>query len=203
VALLILDEEVTMGADNMARVGVAVGMALALGGCTSSPEPDRVVPAAATTDSSRTTGAVHLVDYAINSDGPASSAILTGAIGDFGTGETVNPDGSPDPDHTSQLKLALRQGTFRLDIATLDARLVKAYQRFPADPRTCSGSVTVGAAVPVVSGGGTGAYKGLHGSFELTAMVDEVDSPPCDGTGAFTAQTIIISGSGTVSGTAS
>ncbi|MEV6852069.1 hypothetical protein, partial [Actinoplanes sp. NPDC051411] len=156
--------------------------------------------AAGAVASSRTGSAVHLVDYEINSDGPASSAILTGAIGDFGTGETVKSDGSPDPEHTGQLKLTLKQGTFRVDIAALDARLVAAYRNFPADPRTCSGSVTVHAAAPVVTGAGTGAYKGLRGTFELTAVVDEVDAPPCDGTGAFIAQTIIISGSGAVAG---
>jgi hypothetical protein len=187
----------------MARVFAATGMVIAVGGCTSTPGPaatPKTAPAAAVAVSSRAGGTVHLVDYEINSDGPASSVILTGAIGDFGTGETVKPDGSPDSEHTGQLKFTLKRGSFRVDIAALDARLVTAYQSFPADPRTCSGSVTVHAAAPVVAGVGTGAYQGLHGTFELAAMVDEVDAPPCDGTGAFIAQTIIISGSGAVAG---
>jgi hypothetical protein len=124
--------------------------------------------------------------------------ILTGVVGDFGTGEAIRPDGSADPEHTGLLQLTLKYGTFRLDIGALDAQLVSAYRSFPADPRTCSGSVTVHAPAPIVAG--TGAYGRLRGSFDLTATVDEVDAPPCDGTGAFLAQTIIISGTGAVTG---
>jgi hypothetical protein len=53
--------------------------------------------------------------------------------------------------------------------------------------------------VPVVSGSGTGQYAHLSGTFDLTATVDEVDDPPCDGTGAFIQQTIMVAGSGSVS----
>jgi hypothetical protein len=193
-----IDQEVRVLIHTTARMTAITGMVLAVGACTSAPRPAAAPPAAVT--AAATGRAVHLVDYEINSDGPGSSAILTGAIGDFGTGETVKPDGSPDPDHTGQLQFTLKHGTFRLDIAALDARLVTAYRNFPADPRTCSGSVTVRAPAPVVTGAGTGAYKGLRGSFDLAAVVDEVDAPPCDGTGAFIAQTIIITGSGTVAG---
>jgi hypothetical protein len=146
-----------------------------------------------------TAAAVHFTDYAINTDGPSSSVILTGAVGDYGTAESVGPDGSIDSRHTSQLRLSLKRGSFRMDISTLGARLVAAYRSFPADPHTCSGSVSVRAAVPVVAGSGTGAYARLRGTFDLTAVVDEVDKPPCDGTGAFLEQTIIITGTGTVS----
>jgi hypothetical protein len=52
--------------------------------------------------------------------------------------------------------------------------------------------------VPVVSGSGTGAYAHVSGVFQLTVTVDEVDAPPCDGTGAFIEQTIIITGTGTI-----
>jgi hypothetical protein len=199
-----IDEEVRVLIHTLARVSAVAGIVLAAGACASAPRPaaapSTVPAAAASVASSRTGGAVHLVDYEVNSDGPASSAILTGAIGDFGTGETVKPDGSPDSEHTGQLKFTLKRGSFRLDVAALDARLITAYKTFPADPRTCSGSVTVHAAAPVVAGAGTGAYQGLHGTFELAATVDEVDAPPCDGTGAFIAQTIIMSGSGAVTG---
>ena len=48
-----------------------------------------------------------------------------------------------------------------------------------------------------------GAYKGVGGSFTLTATLDEVDTvsatQPCNGTGAFLSQAIVISGPGSVS----
>jgi hypothetical protein len=184
----------------IAKLGTALVVLLPLAACTASPPAH---PAASATGQTHTIalprGNVHLTDYAINTDGPASSVILTGAVGDFGAADAVKPDGSPDPEHTSQLKLTLRHGSFRIDIATLDARLKTAFQRFPADPNTCSGTVSVHATAPIVAGVGTGAYAGLRGSFELTATVDEVDAQPCDGTGSFVQQTIIMTGTGTVS----
>jgi hypothetical protein len=189
---------------TVARVGTALAVVLALAACTSSSasHPAAAAPTASTLarTADLATGNVHLTDYAINTDGPSSSAILTGAIGDYGTGETVKPDGSPDSEHTGDLRLTLKKGGFRLDTAALDARLVTAYRTFPADPHTCSGSVTVSGTAPVVSGSGTGAYAHVHGTFDLAVTVDEVDAPPCDGTGAFVEQTIITTGTGTVSG---
>jgi hypothetical protein len=184
-------------------VAVATALALCLAGCTSAPRPHSAPPAAVsqpagTQGAPEAPGTVHLTDYAINTDGPDSTIILTGALGDFGTAKTVKPDGSVDAEHTGQLELMLRHGTLRLDTAALNARLVAAYRHFPANPLTCSGSVTIAGTVPVVSGSGTGAYAHVRGVFELTVTVDEVDSPPCDGTGAFLEQTIIITGRGTI-----
>jgi hypothetical protein len=196
-------EGATVHVRTLASASAAVVVTLLLAACTSSSPPHPVAAATTTVAGATaglTAGTVHFVDYAINTDGPASSAILTGAVGDFGTGERVKPDGSADPDHTGLLKLTLKHGTFRLDIGTLDAHLVSAYRAFPADPHTCSGSVTVHAPVPIVADSGTGAYAHLRGTFDLAATVDEVDTPPCDGTGAFIAQTIIISGTGAVTG---
>jgi hypothetical protein len=164
-------------------------------GCGSVPRPPTGVAGAP----SVAAGNVHLTDYAVNTDGPASTVILTGAIGDYGTGETVTTSGSPDPQHTGQLRLTLQHGSFRLDTATLNSRLVAALRHFPADVHTCSGSVTVGGTVPVVAGSGTGTYNHLSGAFDLTVTVDEVDASPCDSTGAFIEQTIIMTGPGTVS----
>jgi hypothetical protein len=56
-------------------------------------------------------GRVHLTDYEANSDGPDSSVILTGAVGDYGQAVSVYPDGKTDPGHTSELELSLKHGT--------------------------------------------------------------------------------------------
>lgn len=187
-----------MSVHGVARVSTAVTLALLLGGCTPGPHGSRA-PTTSTIPS-QGIGSVHLTDYALNTDGPESSAILTGALGDFGTGETVKKDDSAETKLTGQLKLTLRHGDFRIDIATLDARLAAAFRGVAFDPHTCSGTVTAHASAPIVAGSGTSAYAHLRGTFDLTVTVDEVDAPPCDGTGAFLQQTIIMAGTGTVTG---
>jgi hypothetical protein len=143
---------------------------------------------------------VHLTDLAVGTDGPTSTVILTGAIGDYGTGTTVHPDGTIDPDHTSDLKLTLARGSFDIDIARLHSQFAAAFkQNFPTNPGTCSGTIKASAPATIVAGSGTGAYRSVTGSFELSINVDEVDTGgKCDGTGKFLAQDILITGAGTV-----
>ncbi|WP_194914579.1 hypothetical protein [Catenulispora rubra] len=144
--------------------------------------------------------AAHLTGFTTD-DGPTEQVILSGAVGDFGKGVSVNPDGSVNPEHNSQLELQLQRGTFRLDIASIDKAFVAAMaHQFPSDPATCSGHIDVTQHVAVVKGSGTGAYRGVSGDFTLTLSLDEVDKPtagqPCDGTQAFVSQTIITAGPG-------
>jgi len=145
-------------------------------------------------------GAVHIMAYSINSDGPFFRVILTGAIGDYGPAVTVYPNGQVDPQHTRDMELKLTNGSFRLRIAGLEKKLLLAFRHWPAHPATCSGSITATGAVPVVAGSGTGLYQGISGSFAMAVTIDEVDAKPvCDGTGKFLAQVILLTGAGTVS----
>jgi hypothetical protein len=142
---------------------------------------------------------VHLIDYSVDSDGPRSSVLLTGAIGDYGRAVTVHPDGTVDPDHTSEMQLGLRHGSFRLDIAELDKKIIQAYDPWPHNASTCSGSISVTVPTPVVPGSGTGSYRGISGVFDMTVTIDEVDTlPVCDGTSGFLSQLILVMGSGDV-----
>lgn len=194
-------------ADLLLSLGVlaAAGAALALTGCTAAPPHQSAAGPVAVTvrsaaDSKPGEGHVHLVDYTDN-DGPDSGVILTGAIGDYGKAVSVNPDGSVNPDHNSQLELRLSRGSFRLDIAALDKAFVSAFAaRFPTDAGTCSGFVTASRPVPIVAGSGTGAYQGVSGQFDLTTSVDEVDptSTKCDGTAPYLSQMLITTGFGDV-----
>ena len=122
-------------------------------------------------------GAVSLTTYSTD-DGPRARAILTGAIGDYGEAINVNPDGSTDPEHNSQLELALKEGSFRLDLTGLGKQLADEFSHFPQNTTTCSGVVSVSQPATVVAGSGTGAYVGVTGSFVLTVTITEVEAHP-------------------------
>ena len=188
-----------------ALAAVVLAGATVLAGCSAQPRPaaPATTPPAATTataDSHPAGGTVHIIDYSINTDGPYLHAILTGAVGDYGPAVTVYPDGQVDPQHTSQLRLNLTHGTFRLDIVALDEQIVQAYGHWPVNRATCSGSISFTIAVPVVPGSGTGLYRGIGGRFSVTVTIDEVDvKPVCNGTSRFLSQVILMTGTGTVS----
>jgi hypothetical protein len=140
-------------------------------------------------------GNVHLTAYTDN-DGPTSRVVLTGAIGDYGKAESVNPGGSVNTKHNSQLNLTLTHGSFRLNIAELDKKFVAVVANLPINTITCSGMASLSEPVPVMAGSGTGSYKGISGTLTL----DETYRPTgCTETSPYVAQTIVITGPGTVS----
>ena len=184
---------------------VATCAALAAGGCaaTISQKTANVANTVAQAPAAHSRNAAHLTAYTDN-DGPTETVIVTGAVGDYGKAVSVYPNGTVDPDHSSQLSLQLTRGTLRLDTAALDKAFVAAIRRdFPGSTTTCSTLVQVTQQVPVVAGSGTGAYKGVGGSFTLTATLDEVDkfsaAQPCTASSAFLNQAIIVTGPGSVS----
>ncbi|GAA3846224.1 hypothetical protein GCM10022403_092500 [Streptomyces coacervatus] len=142
---------------------------------------------------------VHLTDYSDN-DGAKSKVILTGAIGDYGGATSVSANGTKDLAHRSELDLALVHGSFRVRIADLDKKIVSAFSHFPSNTSTCSGSVIVTGAAPIIAGSGTGSYRRISGSFNLTVTIDEVVAKSkCDASAPFLDQAVVISGSGSVS----
>jgi hypothetical protein len=190
------------------RLGGVLGAAvlagaLAMTGCA---------PATATT-STATTGAVsasaarhaavrghvNIMVYSINSDGPDLRTIIAGAVGDYGPAVTVDPDGKPDSEHGSEMKLNLTRGSLRLSISALDKKFVSATSHEPIYPATCSDFLSVRAAAPIVAGSGTGAYRGISGSFSVTATLHEVQVKPCQHANATAWQAVVLSGPGTVS----
>lgn len=158
-------------------------------------------PAARGTTTAPASAAVRFTAYA-NDDLPGATVVLTGAIGDFGQAVSVLPDGTIDPEHTSEFNLALTHGSFRITIGPLHEQLVQAFvNNFKPNPRTCSGHVAVTGAAPVVAGSGTGSYQGIRGTFRLTISVNEVDGKSSchNGASVLLAQALFITGSGTVS----
>ena len=189
----------------ISTLAIAAFAGATLGGGTVSAATSRTPAAAAPAARGTTTlpasdGTVRITAYA-NDDLPGATVILSGAIGDFGEGASVLPNGAIDPEHSSEFNLALTQGSFRINIGPLHEKLLAAFAHFNPNPRTCSGYVAVTAAAPIVAGSGTGAYKGISGNFKLTATVNEVNATPnCrGGRSVLFAQDLIIAGAGTVS----
>lgn len=145
-------------------------------------------------------GLVHITGYSDN-DGPRSTVILTGEIGDFGEAVRTYANGRIEQQY-NQLNLAFTHGSFQLGIARLEANLVRAFGHFPTSTSTCSGIVTATAKTPIVAGSGTGAYQGISGDFTMTVTVAEVDAwPKCPLAGAdvLLSEDIFLTGSGNVS----
>ena len=138
--------------------------------------------------------------YGVNTDGAYWHAIISGVIGDYGPAVSIYPDGKIDPMHNSEMELRLTHGSFRLSIAALDKAFVKATRREPVYPKTCTDLVRVTGTIPIVAGSGTGAYRGIRGSFPVTLTLNEVEARPCQPSpGAFRAQLITVAGSGIIS----
>jgi hypothetical protein len=161
-------------------------------------------PAAATTASARaaatTGGTANIMVYGVNTDGAYWHAIMSGVIGDYGPAVSIYPNGQVDPAHNSEMELRLTHGSFRLSIAALDKKFVQATSHEPIYSKTCTDLVSITAATPIVAGSGTGAYRGIRGSFPVTITLNEVEARPCQPSpGAFRAQLITVAGSGTVS----
>jgi hypothetical protein len=98
-----------------------------------------------------------------SSDGPVSKILITGAIGDYGTATSIDKNGKVDQ-NGNYVKIALKKGTFEVDSTTLNANMNKAPAVF--NKTTCSFSLT--GTGPVKLFNGTGLYKGISGSAEIT-----------------------------------
>ena len=144
-------------------------------------------------------GTASIMIYAVNTDGAYWHAIMSGVIGDYGPAVSIYPNGQVDSAHNSEMELRLTHGSFRLSITALDKKFVKAAAHEPVYPRTCSDLVSVTGTTPIVAGSGTGAYRGIRGSFPVTLTLNEVEARPCHSSpGAFRAQLITVTGSGTI-----
>jgi len=174
---------------------------LVTGGCVSAATKS---PAAAARASARAAavagGTANIMIYGVNTDEAYWHVIISGVIGDYGPAVSIYPDGKVDPAHNSEMELRLTHGSFRLSIATLDKAFVKAGSHAPIYLKTCTDLISVTGTTPIVAGSGTGAYRGIRGSFPVTLTLNEVEARPCQPSpGAFHAQLITVAGSGIIS----
>jgi hypothetical protein len=176
----------------------ALAGALTLAGCAAAAASAPAVTPGTATASASSPGLTHITAYSINTDNPVLTSVVSGAIGDYGPAEEISPGGSGGSAHGGELELTLTRGTFRLDIAGLDAKFVQGTSHEPVFPGTCSTYVSVRDAVPVVPGSGTGAYRGIAGTFTMTLTLTEVHKSPCTTSLSILRQVIVLSGAGVV-----
>lgn len=183
---------------NAAALTAALTLAgaLALAGCTA---------AAATTGSASKPadlpGLTHITAYSIDTDNPVLASVVSGAIGDYGPATEISAGGTGGAGgsaHGGELELDLARGSFRLDIAGIDQEFVNGTSHEPVYPRTCSTFVSVTGAVPIVPGSGTGAYRGIAGTFAMTLTLNEVHDTPCAASLSILRQVIVLSGAGNI-----
>ena len=182
-------------------IATALASVLTLAGCmaaaTSSTAATSGTKASAGKPASLP-GLTHVTAYSINTDNPILASVVSGAIGDYGPAEEVSPGSTGVSAHGGELELKLTRGTFRLNIADIDAKFVHGTSHEPVFPRTCSTYVSVSDAVPIVPGSGTGAYRGVAGTFAMTLTLNEVHSSPCTTSLSILRQVIMLSGAGKI-----
>lgn len=182
-------------------IATALASALTLAGCmaaaTSSTAATSGTKASAGTPASLP-GLTHVTAYSINTDNPILASVVSGAIGDYGPAEEVSPGSTGVSAHGGELELKLTRGTFRLNIADIDTKFVEGTSHEPVFPRTCSTYVSVSDAVPIVPGSGTGAYRGIAGTFAMTLTLNEVHDSPCTTSLSILRQVIVLSGAGKI-----
>ncbi|MGH3227429.1 MAG: hypothetical protein ACRDOA_02405 [Streptosporangiaceae bacterium] len=145
-------------------------------------------------------GLTHVIAYSINTDDPVLTSVVSGAIGDYGPAEEVSPGSTGVSANGGELELKLTRGTFRLNIADIDKKFLEGTSHEPVFPRTCSTYVSVSDAVPIVPGSGTGAYRGIAGTFAMTLTVNEVHDIPCTTSLSILRQVVVLSGAGKIAG---
>jgi hypothetical protein len=121
-----------------------------------------------------TNGTVHVFDYG-DGEGIGSTIVLTGAIGDSGSADSIAANGTPQPNST-EVKISLVQGSFTINVARLDKKIDSAFNNVEPNARTCSAYIAATGSAPIVAGSGTGAYTGITGGFTLTFTFAEIGS---------------------------
>jgi hypothetical protein len=161
-------------------MATALGAALTLAGCTAAAASS----AAATSGTAKASagqpasppGRVHVTAYSTMTT-PSSPPSSPAPSATTGPPRRSHPAARVSA-HGGELELKLTHGTFRLNIADLDAKFVQGTSHEPVFPRTCSTYVSVSDPVPIVPGSGTGAYRGIAGTFAMSLTLNEVSWQP-------------------------
>jgi hypothetical protein len=96
-------------------------------------------------------------------NGAGASIVITGAIGDYGKALSVNANGTANP-NGNYVKITLHRGGFTVNSTTLNQKSNNAQPI--ANMTTCSAWLSVSG--PVTLSAGTGLYKGISGTVNVT-----------------------------------
>jgi hypothetical protein len=118
---------------------------------------------AATTPSTPAGGSVRLFATPTNDGG--ATIVITGAIGDYGSGRNINKNGTANP-NGNYVKVTLRKGTFEINATALNAKANNLGSQTPINKATCSMAASVSAPVTLLDG--TGLYTGVTGTLSVT-----------------------------------
>jgi hypothetical protein len=107
-------------------------------------------------------GAIAL--FATVGSSPSQKIVVAGAIGDWGTVLSVDKNGKPDLSGNF-VKVTLKKGTFEIDSTAVNKKLANPRPQVASD-LTCS--VAASGSGPVNLFNGTGLYKGISGTVNVT-----------------------------------
>ena len=183
-------------------MATALAGALTLAGCTAAGSSSMAATSGPTKASTGKPafppGLTYVTAYSINTDSPVLTSVVSGAIADYCPAEEISPGSTGVSAHGAELELKLTRGTFRLNIAGIDTKFSAGTSHEPIYPHTCSTYLTVSDAVPIVPGSGTGAYRGIAGTFAMTLALNEVHNSPCATSLGILRQVVVLSGAGKI-----
>jgi hypothetical protein len=145
----------------MASAGVAVVAALAVAGVLAGSGA-AAAPAG---------GPIEI--WASAGNNGSQHVVFVGAVGDYGTAVNVNKNGKPNP-NGNYVKVKLKKGTFMLDVTAMNKAINSGRDPQVESHATCSAAFT--GSAPVTFLNGTGLYKGISGTANLTATFGGVGS---------------------------
>jgi hypothetical protein len=129
----------------------------------------------------------------------AATIVVTGAIGDYGKTQDVNQSGKPD-ETGNFVKVSLKKGNFEVDQTALNEAAANPAST-SLNTTTCSAYTSVSSPVRLMYG--SGLYKGISGTVDLTitdAAIGSLDKGQCNTTNKAQpiAQFTSVTGTGTV-----
>jgi uncharacterized membrane protein len=138
-----------------------------------------VAAALSATPAFATTGGKVAVDVTINplSNTATAQVVLAGAISDYGTATSIDKNGKTDPNGNYE-KVVLKHGTFEVNSTTFNKASNSAS---PTISSTSGCSVDLAVNGPVTFFKGTGSYKGISGTIQMTQVFVGIASKLKDG----------------------
>ena len=111
--------------------------------------------------------------YASAGNAGSQHVVFVGAIGDYGTALNVNKNGKADP-NGNFVKMKLTKGTFEVDVTAMNKQINSDTRPQVESRATCSAAFSGSAPVTFLKG--TGLYKGISGTANVTLTFGGVGS---------------------------